>query len=113
MIRRYRSALLCLALLVLVLPFAAAQTGSTRTIEGAVLGPNDQFLSGAIVYLKNTQSKDILTYITQNNGRYVFGYTPANVDMQVWAVYKGKKSSTQTISSFVSRQKVVVNLHVK
>lgn len=111
--RRTRSTLLCLALLVLVLPFAVAQTGKTRTIEGTVLGPNDQALSGAIVYLKNTQSKDILTYITQDNGKYLFGYTPANVDMQLWAVYKGKKSSTTTISSFVTRSRVTVDLHVK
>jgi hypothetical protein len=111
--RRTRSTLLSLVLLALVLPLAAAQTGKTRTIEGTVLGPNDQALSGAIVYLKNTQSKDILTYITQNNGKYLFGYTPANVDMQLWAVYKGEKSSTTTISSFVTRSKVTVDLHIK
>lgn len=113
MIRRYRSTLLCLALLVLVLPLAVAQTGKTRTIQGTVLGPNDHALSGAIVYLKNTKSNDILTYITQENGKYVFGYTPADVDMQIWAAYKGKKSSRQTISSFITRTKVVVDLHVK
>jgi uncharacterized membrane protein len=113
MIRRYRTTLLCLALLVLVLPLAVAQNGSTRTIQGTVLGPNNQALSGAIVYLKNTQSKDILSYITQTNGKYLFGYTPANVDMQLWAVYKGKKSSTTTVSSFVSRKKVTLDLHVK
>lgn len=113
MIRRYRSTLLCMALLVLVLPLAVAQTGKTRTIQGTVLGPNDHAISGAIVYLKNTKSNDILTYITQNDGTYIFGYTPADVDMQVWAEYKGKKSSKQTISSFVSRNKVVVDLHVK
>jgi len=111
--RRTRITLLCLALLVLVLPLAVAQTGKSRNIEGTVLGPNDQALSGAIVYLKNTQSKDILTYITQKDGKFLFGYTPANVDMQLWAAYKGKKSSTTTISSFVTRSKVTVDLHVK
>ncbi len=111
--RRYRGALLCLVLFVLVLPFAAAQAVTTRTIQGTVLGPNDQVLSGAIVYLKNTQSKDILTYITQSNGKYLFGYTPANVDMQIWAAYKGRKSPVRTISSFVTRSKVVVDLHIK
>lgn len=111
--RGTRSTLLCLALLVLVLPFAVAQTGNTRTIKGTVLGPNDHALSGAIVYLKNTKSNDILTYITQSNGKYLFGYTPADVDMQLWAVYKGKTSSKTTISSFVQRKRVVVDLHIK
>ena len=113
MIRRYRSTLLCLAMLVLVLPLAVAQTGKTRTIQGTVLGPNDHAISGAIVYLKNTKSNDILTYITQSDGTYLFGYTPANVDMQLWAQYKGKKSSRTTISTFVTRKKVVVDLHIK
>jgi hypothetical protein len=113
MIRRYRSLLLLLVLTTLVLPFAAAQAGNTRTIQGTVLGPKGDALSGAIVYLKNTRSKDILTYITQSNGKYLFGYTPAGVDMQVWAVYKGKKSPTRTISSFVTRSKVVIDLHIK
>lgn len=113
MIRRYRSSLLCLALLVLALPLAVAQTGSTRTIKGAVLGPNDQNVSGAIVYLKNTQSNDILSYITQANGQFLFGYTPTNIDMKLWAVYKGKKSAVTTISSFDTRSKIMVTLHVK
>ena len=113
MIRRYRSALLTFLLLALVLPLAAAQTGNTRTIKGTVLGPHDQVLSGAIVYLKNTKNQNILTYITQKNGKFLFGYTPANVDMQLWAAYKGKKSSTRTISSFVTRKKVEVDLHIK
>ena len=113
MIRRYRGTLLCLALLVLAIPFAVAQTGSTRTIKGTVLGPHDQNVSGAIVYLKNTQSKDILSYITQSNGEFLFGYTPTNVDMQLWAVYKGKKSSMTTISTFDSRKKILITLHIK
>ncbi len=111
--RRNRSTLLSVLFLALVLPLASAQTNSTRTIQGTVLGPKDQPLSGAIVYLKNTKTQDILTYITQNNGEYLFGYTPAGVDMQLWAAYKGKKSSRHTVSSFVTRKKVVVDLHIK
>ena len=108
-----RSGLLSLVLLALIVPFAGAQASGTWTIQGVVTGSSGQPLQSAIVYLKNTQTNSILTYITERNGSFIFSYAPANVDYSVWAMYKGRKSESRTISSFVSRKDIHLDLHMK
>lgn len=95
-------------------PQAKAQSSSTWTIKGVVIDSgNQQPVSGAIVYLKNTQTESILTYITGKDGSFVFSYAPANVDYSIWAVLNGKKGDERSISSFNTRPTVYINLHVK
>lgn len=108
-----RNTLLGMVALVLIVPFAGAQSSGTWTIQGVVTSDNGQPLQGAIVYLKNSQTNNILTYLTEKNGTFLFSYAPANVDYTIWAAYKGRKGDQKNISSFDSRKTIHVALHVK
>lgn len=111
-----RAASLSLAMLVLVSCFAvtaAAQSFGVRNVQGHVLDAQGKDINGAIVYLKNSSSGDIKTYISTDQGLYQFVNLSANSDYTLWAAWKGKKSSTRTISSFDTRKKIYIDLHIK
>ena len=91
----------------------AEQNGSPmRTLQGFVLGNGDSPLADAIVYLKNTKTLSVKTFISEKDGTYRFNALSPNVDYEVYAEYKGKKSGTKTLSSFDSRRQVTINLRI-
>lgn len=104
---------LLLALAMAAAPLAPAQDFGQKQLQGKVLGGGDAPLSGAIVYLQNSRNNDIKSYITEKDGAYHFAGISADTDYTVWAAFKGKKSPTKTISSFDSRKKVYLDLHIK
>jgi hypothetical protein len=108
---------ICLALLAFFVvpmfaPPAAAQSRA-RTLQGKVLSSSDKPLSGAIVYLKDNRTNSIRSFISTSDGSYHFGQLARDTDYQVWARYKNDKSDTKGISSYDSRDKVVINFRIK
>jgi hypothetical protein len=83
-----------------------------RTLTGTVLDKGDKPVSNAVVYLKNTKSLAMKTYIAQNDGTYRFPELSPNVDYEVYAEKDGKKSNTKTISQFDDRPKPNLNLQI-
>jgi hypothetical protein len=106
-----------LMVLLLALPFLAlsnyapAQTGQ-KVVQGKVVGSSSQPQTGAIVYLKNTKSGDIKSFISTSDGSYRFGQLSPDIDYQIWAEYQGRKSPTKTVSSFDSKKLVDYMLKV-
>ncbi len=92
-------------------PYAAAQTGQ-KVVEGKVVGSSNKPQSGAIVYLKNTKTQDIKSFISVADGTYRFGQLSPDVDYEIWAEYNGRKSNTKTISSFDSKKLLDYQLKV-
>jgi hypothetical protein len=90
----------------------AAQT-SARTLQGKVLSSSNKPLSGSIVYLKDDRTNSIRSFISTADGSYHFGQLSRDTDYQVWARYKDVKSDTKGISSYDSRDKVVINFRIK
>jgi hypothetical protein len=104
-----------LALFVLILA-AGVMLGQSRTpksLDGKVLGNGDVPLSGAIVYLQDSKTNNIRSFIATADGSYRFGQISPDTDYQVWAEYKGVKSPTKAISSFDSRKQVTIDLRIK
>lgn len=103
------------ALLIMTLAtvLAFAQSGKTKTLQGKVFGGNDAPISGAIVYLENDKTNDIRSFISIADGSYRFGQLAADTDYKVWARYKGEKSGTKAVSSYDSRTRLVIDLHIK
>ncbi len=99
------------ALLLSNSPFANAQ-GVQKVVQGKVVDGNGQALSGAIVYLKNSKTSDIKSYISPADGSYRFGQLSPDIDYDVWADYQGKKSPTKTVSSFDSRRISIYELKI-
>ena len=91
---------------------AEQKAPAMRTLQGFVLGSGDSPLSDAIVYLKNTKTLALKTFISEKDGTYRFNALSPNVDYEVYAEYKGKKSGTKTLSSFDSRQQATINLRI-
>ncbi len=93
-----------------------AQSGKNlpqlRELSGVVADKSDTPLNNAIVYLKNTKTLAVKTFITGADGKYRFPALAQNVDYDVYAEHQGRRSDTKTLSSFDSRQKALINLKV-
>ncbi|HTV65594.1 MAG TPA: carboxypeptidase-like regulatory domain-containing protein [Bryocella sp.] len=85
---------------------------TTRILTGTVLDKSDKPISEAIVYLKNTKTLAVKTYISQNDGTYRFPELSLNSDYEVYAEKEGKKSKTKTVSQFDDREKPNINLQI-
>jgi hypothetical protein len=92
---------------------AIAQSGSVRSVEGKVYGDTSAPLGSAVVYLQDSKTNNIKSFISTSDGSYRFGQLSADVDYQVWAEYKGKKSDKKNISSFNSKKQLFIDLHIK
>jgi len=83
-----------------------------RSLLGQVMGHKDSALPEAIVYLKNTKSLAVRTFIADKNGEYQFNALAPNIDYEIFAEYDGKKSDVKTLSAFDNRNKAYINLHI-
>jgi len=99
---------------VIVLPLAYATAADyTRTLMGHVFDRRDQPLDKAVVYLKNTKSLAVKTYISDPDGSYRFPALSPDVDYEVYAEHNGARSDTKTLSAFDNRKVVNITLRVK
>ena len=114
--RALRSASLVTAAVVLALSVAHAAPDKKdkqqgRLLYGKVLDQQDNPVSGAIVYLTNTRTHAVKTYIVGQEGTYRFpGLT--NVDYEVYAQLNGRKSDTKSVSQFDDRSQVYIDLKI-
>jgi len=84
-----------------------------RTLAGQVMNQQDKPLPESIVYLKNTKTTAVKTFIAGPDGTYRFNALSPNVDYEVYAEHNGKRSDTKTLSSFDSRKIATINLKIK
>lgn len=105
---RKRLGLYALGLL-LALPALAQHT---RMVRGSVLNRRQQPVAHAIVYLRNSRSRTVRTYITSHNGRFVFHGLAANVNYTLHAEYRGRRGGTRTVSAFDSQTRIHMDLKV-
>ena len=111
--KRSRYAPRLAAVFLLLLAGAAAQNQKFKTLDGKVLGNGEAPLRSAIVYLQDSRSNNIRTFIATQDGSYRFGQIAADLDYTVWAKYKDAKSPTKTISAYDSRKQLTIDLHIK
>ena len=108
-----RRSTLAAVLFLLAAGAASAQNAKFKTLEGKVFGNGAAPLPSAIVYLQDSKTSSIRSFIATQDGSYRFGQVSPDVDYQVWAKYKNAKSPSKTISSFDSRKVVVIDFHLK
>ena len=83
-----------------------------RLLYGKVLDPQDNPLPDAVVYVTNTRTRAVKTYIVGPDGTYRFPALSTAVDYEVYAQYNGHKSDTKSVSQFDDRSQVYVDLKV-
>lgn len=83
-----------------------------RVVQGKVSDKDDAPLRGAVVYLKDDHTLSVKSFISDDNGGYRFGQLSQATDYEVWAETAGKKSAVKSISSFDSKNDIVINLKI-
>ncbi len=82
-----------------------------RLLYGKVLDQQDNPVINAIVYLTNSRTHAVRTYIIGQDGTYRFpGLSMA--DYEVYAQYKSRKSDTKSVSQFDDRSQVYIDLRI-
>lgn len=84
----------------------------TRLLTGKVLDGADSPLPNAIVYLTNTHTRSVKTYIVGPDGTYRFPALQPSIDYEVYAQFNNRKSHTKTVSQFDDRQEVYISLKI-
>jgi hypothetical protein len=94
------------------LTFAQSLAQSVRDVQGTVLNSDGQPLANAVTFLQDSMTLLVRTFITEAVGHYRFGQLASDVDYQLWAEFKGRKSKTRAISSFDSKKQFNFDLKV-
>lgn len=91
----------------------AGDKDQLKTVTGTVTGKDDAPLGAAVVYLKNTKTLAVKSFIADDGGNFRFHALSPNVDYEVYAEKGGQRSNVKTVSSFDSRTDVTVKLTIK
>lgn len=110
--------LLALALLILggILLFGAKagwakdKRPTSRTVSGVVMDEGETFIQGAMVELKDLQTKKVLDIYSQKDGKYQFTDLRFDHDYTVQASFNGLSSELRQVSSIDTRWTLVLNL---
>jgi len=85
---------------------------NTRLLTGKVTDHAENPLPNAVVYLTNTRTRAVKTYIVSQDGSYRFPSLQPNIDYEVYAQYNGRKSDNKSVSQFDDRPQVSINLKI-
>jgi hypothetical protein len=84
----------------------------SRLLTGKVLDNGDNPLANAVVYLTNTHTRSVKTYIVGPDGTYRFPALQPSIDYEVYAQIDNHKSGTKTVSQFDDRTQVYISLKI-
>ena len=90
----------------------AKKSSTGRFLSGKVTDHEGHSHPDAVVYLTDTRTRAVKTYIVSTDGSYHFPALATNVDYEVYAQYKGKKSDTKTMSQFDDRPDISIDLKI-
>jgi hypothetical protein len=85
---------------------------TTRLLTGKVLDRADNPIPNAVVYLTNSRTRAVKTYIVGADGSYRFPALQPSIDYEVYAQHEGHKSDTKTVSQFDDRKQVSIILKI-
>ena len=111
---RFFPACLLVLCLFAVAPSQAKDKNTTpgRLLIGKVLDRQDNAVINAVVYVTDTRTHAVKTYIVGPDGTYRFPALAANVDYEVYAQYNGKTSDKKRVSQFDDRKQVSIVLRI-
>ncbi len=117
LMRGFRIFAICsfvLALLVATSASLAKEKDTTvgRLLTGKVLDKQDNAVVNAVVYVTDTRTRAVKTYIVGPDGIYRFPALATNVDYEIYAQANGKISDTKRMSQFDDRKVVDIVLRI-
>jgi hypothetical protein len=109
--------LCCLGVVASVTPsipqLMAQQQQVQRVVQGKVIDDSGSGLKGATVFLKDSHTLSVKSYIAADDGSFRFGQLTQSVDYEIWAELAGKKSAVKSISSFDTRKEFNITLKIE
>jgi Carboxypeptidase regulatory-like domain len=115
-VRRFQTVALCsFVLVMLAVPSTFAKNKDTtpgRLLTGKVLDKQDNAVINAVVYVTDTRTRAVKTYIVGPDGTYRFPALATNVDYEIYAQSNGKTSDTKRMSQFDDRKVVDIVLRI-
>jgi len=104
--------LVLVVMLVFAVSLAVADTRGPvqRVVSGHVLDDKEQPVNNAVVYLKDTRTLAVKSYLSGADGAYRFGQLSGTTDYEIWAELGGKKSKTRGISSYDTKTQFTIDL---
>ena len=90
----------------------AKRESQLRSVHGIVTDKAETPIPSGVVFLKNTRTNAVRSYIADETGNYKFSGLDPNADYEIHAEKDGAKSPTRTISSFDSRKEIDLNLKI-
>jgi hypothetical protein len=85
---------------------------TTRLLTGKVIDSGDNAVPNAVVYLTNSRTRAVKTYIVGPDGTYRFPALQPSLDYEVYAQFDNRKSGTKTLSQFDDRTQVYISLKI-
>ena len=84
-----------------------------RTAQGVVKDSSDELAVGAVVQIKNLKTLQIRSFITKEDGKYIFTNLLRDADYELRAEGKGYQSPTKPLNSFDNRKLATINLRLE
>lgn len=84
-----------------------------RDVHGVVTLPDGSPAERAVVELKDMRTKQVRSYITQTDGKYIYTHLSVKVDFELVARYKGMSSARRSLTIFDTRIDPVMNLQLE
>ncbi len=86
---------------------------SIRSVMGTVFDPDDKPVNGAVVQLKDSKTLQVRSFLTKEDGAYIFSGLKVDVDYQVKAQHNQLSSQPRTVSVFDNRRTPILNLKLE
>ena len=89
------------------------KTPAERTVLGTVVNSSGAPYDGAVVYLQDTKSMVIRSYVANSGGKFHFNQLSPDTDYEVWAEMNKSRTKKKTISMFSSHLKFTYTFKIK
>jgi hypothetical protein len=84
-------------------PPQSTKVPELRTIGGVVYSKTGAPIQGAVVYLQDSKSLVVKSYLSDAQGEFHFRRLSTSADFDLWAELNGERSKTKNISQFNSK----------
>lgn len=85
---------------------------TTKTVSGRVFDGQGKGIANAVVSLTDLTSKKKVVLYSGQDGSFQFSGLSFNDDYEIRATYNGESSQDRKVSSWDTRDRLVMNLHI-
>ena len=104
---------LLLGVTLLASMMAAQSREGLRAVEGTVYSDSGEKVNGAIVQLKDMKTLQIRSFITREEGKFLFQGIRRSTEYELKAKHGDKESKSQVLTIFDDRQRATVDLKLE